>query len=291
MSRDIVRPKRYPNPDWQRLCAYGSVRSRFVLTLFAPQGNHVFLGPKSSSTFNDSGNFFQVKYGQGEVAGTIIADNVNIAGLALDQHVFGVALAETVDFTNQSLSDGLMGLAQSSLSNQGVLTPVEALAKNGLITEAITSYKLSRVSDGLNDGEITFGGLDESKFDSKTLVTLENVSKLGFWEAALTASVNGQNLAINNITGILDTGTTLLLLPQADAAAVHAMIPGSRSDGQGGFIIPCTNGAVVSLNFGGQAFDINPVDILFAPVDPNDLQGDCNSGIVAGQIGGPNQWL
>ena len=262
------------------------------LTFPTTQGNHVFLGPNSSSSFQNSGQNFQVTYGSGQVAGNLIADNVSIAGLALDQHVFGVALLESQDFSNDTTKfDGLMGLAQSSLSNQGVLTPVESLAKNGLISEAITSYKISRVSDGLNDGEITFGGLDQSKFDANSLVTVDNVNPQGFWEAAFTVSAGGMDLGLNGRTGILDTGTTLIIAPTSDAEAVHAMIPGSQSDGQGGFTIRCTTNTVVSLAFGGKAFDINPVDLLFTPVDPNNLQGDCISGISAGQVGGPQQWL
>jgi len=255
-------------------------------------GNHVFLGQQSSTTFQDSQNPFQVTYGQGSVQGSIIADNVNVAGLALDKHVFGVALAESQDFAgNDTKFDGLMGLAKSTLSNQGVLTPVEALAKEGLISAAITSYKISRVSDGLNDGEITFGGLDQSKFDPKSLVTFQNVNQDGFWEGDVAVSVGGADLGLKGRTAILDTGTTLIIAPTTDAEAVHAKIPGSKSDGQGGFIIPCTNAAVVSMAFGGQAFDINPVDLLFAPVDQNDLTGDCHSGIGSGEIGGPTQWL
>ena len=199
---------------------------------------------------------------------------------------------ESTDFSDNSTKfDGLMGLAQSTLSNQGVLTPVESLAKQGLINEAITSYKISRVSDGLNDGEITFGGLDQSKFDPNSLVTFQNVNQDGFWEGDFTLSVGGQDLGLSGRTAILDTGTTLILAPAADAEAVHNKISGAKSDGQGGFTIPCTNTAVVSMTFGGQNFDINPTDLLFAPVDPNDLQGDCISGISSGNVGGPNQWL
>lgn len=255
-------------------------------------GKHVPLGSTTSSSFQASNQPFQVTYGTGQVSGFIITDNVLIGDLALDQHSFGVATVESQDFSNDTTKfDGLMGLAQSSLSNQGVPTPVEALAKQGAISEAITSYKISRFSDGLNDGEITFGGLDETKFDPKSLVTFDNVSPLGFWEGAMSVSVNGQDLGLNPRTGILDTGTTLIVAPGTDAETLHAMIPGSQSDGQGGFTIPCTNEAVVSMVFGGQSFDINPVDLLFLPVDQNNLQGDCISGISSGQIGGPTQWL
>ena len=267
-------------------------RSRSVLTNLATQGNHVFLGEATSSSFQNSGTPFQVTYGTGEVTGLVVADNVVLAGLALDGHVFGVATLESQDFSDDTTKfDGLMGLAQSTLSNQGVLTPVESLAKQGSISEAITSYKISRVSDGLNDGEITFGGLDESKFDPNSLVTVDNVNQLGFWEADFTISVDGQDLGLANRSGILDTGTTLIIAPTKDAEALHAKIPGSQTDGQGGFTIPCTTNTVVSMTFGGKAFDINPVDLLFTPVDPNNLQGDCISGISSGQIGSAQQWL
>lgn len=276
--------------DCVRMVSSRFIGSRFILTFFPTQGNHVFLGKQSSTSFQDSGNPFQVTYGSGEVQGNIVSDNLNVAGLALDKHVFGVALVESVDFSGDTTKfDGLMGLAKSTISNQSVPTPVESLAKQGLISEAITSYKISRVSDGLNDGQITFGGLDQTKFDPNTLVTFQNVNKLGFWEGDITASVNGQDLGLQGRTAILDTGTTLIISPDADA--VHKAIPGAKSDGQGGFIIPCTNTAVVSLTFGSQTFDINPVDLLFAPVDQNNLQGDCLSGISTGQIGGPQQWL
>ena len=44
-----------------------------------------------------------------------------------------------------------------ALSEQKTPTPIEALAKEGLVSEAITSYKISRLADNQNDGEITFG--------------------------------------------------------------------------------------------------------------------------------------
>ena len=186
-----------------------------------------------------------------------------------------------------------MGLAKSSLSTiPGVLTPVESLAKQGLIKEAITSYKISRLSDGLNDGEITFGGLDESKFDPNTLVTMSNVNQDGFWEAGFTAvSVNGEDLGLGGRTAIFDTGTTLLYVPGADAETIHAKIPGTKSDSQGGYLVPCTTTAVVSFTFGGQQFDINPLDLMFSPVDQNNLKGDCYSGIISNTVGTATQWL
>lgn len=57
---------------------------------------------------------FSVTYGTGSVSGDIITDNIAIAGLQLNQHTFGVATTESVDFSDNSTPfDGLMGLAQS----------------------------------------------------------------------------------------------------------------------------------------------------------------------------------
>ena len=115
-------------------------------------------------------------YGTGKVVGTIVQDDITVAGLQLQGHTFGVATVESVEFSSDKTPfDGLMGLAQSVrsfspstvsfistyylkiLSEQQTPTPIEALAAAGLVPAAITSYKISRVADNKNDGEITFG--------------------------------------------------------------------------------------------------------------------------------------
>ena len=78
------------------------------------QGNHTFLGTSSSSSFVQVGKQFEVTYGTGQVSGVTVSDNVNIAGLALNNHTFGVANVESTDFSADTVPfDGLMGLAQS----------------------------------------------------------------------------------------------------------------------------------------------------------------------------------
>ncbi|KAF9490810.1 acid protease [Pleurotus eryngii] len=256
-------------------------------------GNHNFLGPASSNTFKDTQKPFQVTYGTGEVQGSIVTDDISVAGLPLQAHTFGVATTESVDFSDNSTPfDGIMGLAQSTLSQQNTATPIEALVKTGALKQTVVSYKISRLADLKNDGEITFGGLDATKFDPLTLTEVPNVSQQGFWEASMPAvSVDGTDLGLKGRTAILDTGTTLIIAPAADALAIHQQIAGAQSDGQGGFVIPCTTTASVALTFGQTSFAIDPRDLAFAPLDPNDPTGDCVSGISSGNIGGANEWL
>jgi hypothetical protein len=182
-----------------------------------------------------------------------------------------VATQETDNFASSTSSpfDGIMGLARSTISQQRVPTVVEALATNGLIQHAITSYKLSRRADQKNDGEITFGGLDTSKFDQNTLITIPNINPLGFWEAQMDkVSLNGQDLNVVGRSAILDTGTTLLIVPSSDALVIHQAIPGAKSDGNGGFTVPCTTNASPAATIGGKRFAIDPRDLAFEPVDP-----------------------
>jgi hypothetical protein len=257
-------------------------------------GNHQTLGSTSSSTFVASNTPFTVTYGTGAVAGAIITDDITIAGLQLKGHTFGVATQETADFSDDSVPfDGLMGLAQSTLSQQKTATPVEALASQGLITDAITSYKISRAADNLNDGEITFGALDTTKFDQATLTTIPNVNTQGFWEGAMDAvTVDGTDAGLAGRTAILDTGTTLIVAPVDDATAVHNLIQGSTTDGNGQFTVPCTFNQTVALTFGGTVFNIDPSDIAFQPVNANDPTGDCISGISGGSFGtSDTEWL
>lgn len=234
-----------------------------------------------------------MNYGTGNVTGTIITDNVVIGNFSLPGHTFGVADTESIQFASNSVPlDGLMGVAQSVLSQEKTLTPIESLQQAGLVDKAILGYRIPRLADGLKDGEITFGALDTTKFNPQTLVTLDSVSKVGFWEAPMDAvTVNNQNVQLEGRTVIMDTGTTLLIVPPADATAIHNLIPGANSDGQGGFTVPCTVNATVALTFAGIQFNIDPRDLAFQPIDPTNPQGDCTSGIASGAVGGATEWL
>jgi hypothetical protein len=85
------------------------------------------------------------------------------------------------------------------------------------------------------------GGINTDKLGADGLTEFKNVDKSGFWTGAMqSVAVDGKKVKIAAKTAILDTGTTLIIAPQADADAFHAAIPGAASDGNGGFTVPCT---------------------------------------------------
>lgn len=149
-------------------------------------------------------------------------------------------------------------------------------------------------------GTVTFGGINLAQIQGDIL-EIPNVSEIGFWEAALDdIQVNGVSLNLAGKTAILDTGkpkshissyknnlnlwlrftgTTLAIIPEADAIAIHSAIPGSSGpDESGAFTIPCTSPAVLSFVFNGRSFAIDPQDLPFVPLT-TDLQGECQSAI------------
>ncbi|KAJ7859245.1 aspartic peptidase domain-containing protein [Mycena leptocephala] len=107
--------------------------------------------------------------GSGFASGDLITDTVVLGGSLLNNLTFGLAHVISSEFSGSTTADGLMGLCKA----------VQTLKNRGFIDAAITSYRLPRAIDDINNGEVTFGWkgldseLDYTKLDSSTLVTLE----------------------------------------------------------------------------------------------------------------------
>lgn len=258
---------------------------------------HKKLGISTSKSFKGirPQKNFSITYGTGDVAGHLGNDTLTIAKYKLPNHTFGLATDESDDFSDASVPfDGLMGLAKVQLSSTQTPTPIDSLYSSGQVKQPVMAYHLGRAADGTNNGEVTFGGVDASKF-SGSLTELPNVSDQGFWEVNLDAvSFNGTKVNLSGSqqrTAILDTGTTLIVAPQADADALHSAIPGAKSDGQGGYTIPCTTAQQVAFTFGGKSWPMDPRDMTFLPINDNDPKGDCISSVSAGSVGANGEWL
>jgi hypothetical protein len=90
---------------------------------------------------------------------------------------------------------------------------VIALHESGVIKDSIVSFKIPRAADNKYDGEMTLGGMDPAKYDASTAITLKNINKLGFWEAAISqVKIDSKPTGWINRTGILDTGTVCAFL-------------------------------------------------------------------------------
>ncbi|CAG8671957.1 4287_t:CDS:1 [Acaulospora morrowiae] len=238
-----------------------------------------------SKTFVDLNTTTGITYGAGQVNLTSGRDTVEIAGITACHQTFGRTFIESDDFLKVEF-DGIFGMAFDSLSAQNASTPFSTMVRQKKVTNSFFGFHLSRARDAGDVGTLTIGGVDKSKFTGS--INFNNVvGDTGFWLIKLdSASVDGDS-AVTKRPAIIDTGTTLVLVPTEDAIFIHSKIPGSQVI-QGEFAIPCNTTSKVSFAFGGVSYKIDPRDLKVTTI-PN-APGMCLSGIGASDaLGGA--WL
>lgn len=86
---------------------------------------------------------------------------------------------------------------------------------------------------------LTIQYIDSSKYEGDLVYTAVDTSQ-GFWMFTADSYSVGSTKGSGSISGIADTGTTLLLLDDAVVSSYYAQVTGSSNDAtQGGYIFPC----------------------------------------------------
>ena len=243
---------------------------------------HNTFGSAESTTLNTTSQSWSLSYGTGEVQGVVAEDTVKFANYSVRMG-FGLASSASDDFNNYPM-DGILGLGRPSSDTLGTDTIMQVLDQQGTLPKNIVGVHLQRASDGTNDGEITFGGVDSSRYSGKLSYT--KVANTENWEiAASDAGVNGNGIGFTGKTAIIDSGTSYILMPESDAQAVHNLIPGSSQNGEI-FVIPCSTTASVYFTFSGIQYTVPPKDFIGQTVG-----NGCQSKIIGHQAFGPNEWI
>lgn len=172
-----------------------------------------------TSTSTDTRNSFNVSYGSGSVKGTEYVDQVTLgSSLVIPKQSIGVASSAT-GFNDV---DGILGIGPVDLtqgtvgSTSSVPTVTDNLFKNGTIpTESIgISYVPTTDTTQVANGELSFGSVDTSKTTSDVAyVPITSSSPASnYWGIDQTVTYGNNTSILNSTAGIVDTGTTLLLL-------------------------------------------------------------------------------
>ncbi|CEJ01828.1 hypothetical protein RMCBS344292_16231 [Rhizopus microsporus] len=188
-----------------------------------------------SMTFKDETVYTQIEYGSGSVYGLLGRDNIQLGNTV------------TLNFTNQAIINIL------SLSQDFVGSPFQGIFGLGLPRIASGDYDpplVSMVLQGILDeplfaiytqhsaGEIDFGGIDRSRFLGE--VTYVNIIDHGYWMIQLE-SAQFQETVFTARKAIVDSGSTLIIMPKKDAEAYHQRIKGAFKNGDGTWSFPCKN--------------------------------------------------
>ena len=200
--------------------------------------------------------------------------------------VVGAASAYSQNFGLSAFPpDGLVGMGYQSISRYNSPPLFQNFVSQNQSLPPVFSFKLTS-----GNSELLLGGANKALYTGA--FTYAPVTTQGYWQVLLdSVSVNSAPVSsLRNVQSIIDTGTTLILVPYKQAQALYAAIPGSKSAsktvGDGFYTFPCSSQATVSLTFGGRSFNIDPKLFNLGRVSRN--SNDCVGAIVGS---GWNFWI
>ncbi|KAJ1306164.1 hypothetical protein OPQ81_010875 [Rhizoctonia solani] len=171
---------------------------------------HNSYNPSASSTSDSQSGEFSIQYGDGSTSsGPIYTDTVTVAGLTATNQYFSAVTSESESFASDP-SDGLVGLAFSSISQIGRPTIIENLYSSGVISEPTFGFKLT--SSG---AELYIGGTDESLYTGS--ITYSPLTSETYWLTTGSVTVDGSSAYSGGM--IIDSGTTLVVGPSDSVAS------------------------------------------------------------------------
>lgn len=218
-----------------------------------------------------------ISYGDGSNAtGLVYTDTVSVGGVSFATQAVEAASDVSSEFLQDQENDGLLGLSFSSINTVSP-TPQKTFFDNVMssLAQPVFAADLKYHAPGTYD----FGFIDSSKYTgSLTYINVD--SSQGFWGVSSTAySVGSGSSKKKTITGIMDTGTTLIYIPSSVVSSYYSHVSGAQNDDTyGGYTVPCSATLPdFSVTFGGVKQTVPGKYINYAPVE--DGSSTCFGGI------------
>jgi hypothetical protein len=218
----------------------------------AQSTGHVVYEPNTCSTAGCAkliaGETWGILYSdQSTSSGIVYNDSVTIGGISVPYQAVEAAKQVSSSFTSDTASSGLIGISFSTLNTY---RPKQQSTwfdniKSSLDTQVWTA-NLKKAAPGTYN----FGYIDGTSYTGSITYTPVNTAK-GFWEFISSGYAFGTSaFKVTAIDAIVDTGTTLLLLPSAILTAYWAQVKYAYLETSfGAYIYPCS--ATPPLHFWG----------------------------------------
>ncbi|KAJ3893486.1 aspartic peptidase domain-containing protein [Lentinula edodes] len=234
----------------------------------------------ASSTSTDTGDRVSVSYGSGEFSGTEYIDKVTLSSaLVITSQSIGVA-SSSEGFQG---TDGIIGIGPDTLTEDTVSgvstvpTVTDNLFSQGTIAEKVVSISFEpTTTDEVTNGELFFGGTDSSKFTGAITYTTKSGDYWGITQTVTYGSTTIQS----SLSGIVDTGTTLLYLEETGFNK-YIKATGATLDNATGLykITTAQYNALENLVFtiGGTEFSLTPNAQIWPRSLNTDIGGSASS--------------
>lgn len=258
-----------------------------------------------------------VAYGSGNFSGEEWIDTVTLApGLVISQQSIGVANSSNgFDGYDGILGVGPVDLTSVSVSNtNSVPTVSDNLFSQGTISEEVLGVYYVPFSDS-STGQLTFGGYDDSVITSSVnYVPLTTTFPSSYFWGIDQSITYGSDTVLASTAGVVDTGTTLILIATGecrveiecratrrsclmsgftDAFQTYQSKTGSTLDSATGMLsitsTQYSNLQSLTFNIGGNSYDLTPNGQIW-PRSLNVAVGGSSTSIylIVGDIGTPS---
>ncbi|KAJ5588806.1 hypothetical protein N7537_011484 [Penicillium hordei] len=229
----------------------------------------------SSSTYQQNGTEFEIRYGSGSLSGFVSKDTLQIGDLKVEGQDFAEATNEPGLAFAFGRFDGILGLGYDTISVNKMVPPFYHMINQKLVDEPVFAFYLGDTNKDGDNSVATFGGIDESHYTGE-LIKIP-LRRKAYWEVELNSIALGNNVAELENTGvILDTGTSLIALPSTMAELLNKEI-GATKGFTGQYSVECDKReSLPDLTFtlGGHKFTIGPYDYIL------EVQGSCISSFM-----------
>ncbi|SAL95076.1 hypothetical protein [Absidia glauca] len=250
-------------------------------------GNHPLFMSISSSSYTPLFRRWSLSYFDGSYVGGVVGkDTLHIGELSHSNQTVGLALLESPSFAKNNYMDGIFGLSFPSLSlTKQSNSIIMDMYNKKEIDEPVVGMYLGRTRDG-GKGEATFGGVNPEHFSGE--LEYIDVTRKRYWQVDFGGVEIDGTLHTSSFANqaMIDTGTTLAILPTTLVQAIHDAIPGGSYVNNMGWFFPCktTSNATVAFQLGGKKFAVPISELIrdrYLPENPS----QCLTGLGASDSG------
>merc|ERR1711998_140746 len=218
-----------------------------------------------SSSYVKNGTKFAIQYGSGSLSGFVSEDTVNIGGVDVKNQLSAEATSEPGLAFKIGKFDGIMGMAFESIAVDGMQPAWYS---------AVGDAKLFGVylggTTGLG-GEMTLGGTDSSHYTGE--ISYFPVSRAKYWQISVDSFSIG---SLKKVEGILDTGTSLLVVPPDTLTAFAKQIGATSLAGGKEWTLDCSKISTLpqlDITIGGKSYPLEGKDYVLQ------VSGECLLGM------------
>ncbi|KJZ70060.1 hypothetical protein HIM_10543 [Hirsutella minnesotensis 3608] len=208
--------------------------------------------PENSSTSKlQSHQSWQIEYGDGDSAsGIVYKDRVALGTTFVDQQTVQAAITVSPHISNNNFTSGILGMANS---RGNAIRPTQGKTYIDNVRAQLEKPVFTANLRNRGPGNYNFGFINRSEYTGEIQYAAINSSS-PFWEVTIGGYTIGKggggDFKKRVWNAIIDTGTSLLLLPDDIVSAYYSQIPDAAFDVKMGVMVfPC-NADIPDFTFG-----------------------------------------